>query len=915
MGKKDKEKNHLSNKAHSNDEKNMYEKTSSSEVKNTSGKRRINVGKKTSAGDPPRGKTNTSERNSIRVKADASERKSIRGNADISERKISRRKADVSESKTPRGKADAIEGKRPNVKTNATEEKSSRRKTETSEGRSSRGKTVSSERKSSRGKTVSSEGSSSRGKTVSSERKGARGTANTGKGKRTTRMTHASRGNRSNGKTSTGKGKQPIDRTTKRNNTKADTPRMIEGAPRMMEGSPRMIEGILAANERGFGFVERENEEKGVYISADNMNGAIHSDTVLAEIINGGDELGRIEGRVVKIIEQGVTTIVGTLKRVEDEYFAIPDNKKFCFVVEVPKEDLNDAREGQKVLVEITDRFGFQNSEISDLIGNYSDDSVWSTFPLGKVIEVIGFIGDPGVDVLAIIKSHGFSTEFPKKVMKEADAINDIVSEKDIKGRRDLRGQRLITIDGADSKDLDDAVSIEPLVEGGYRLGVHIADVSAYVKEGSALDKEARERGTSLYFVDRVLPMLPQKLSNGICSLHPNVNRLALSVLIDIDANGRVKDFEMFESVIKTTERMTYENVHKILEQDDKELKARYAHIAGDLELMAELTEKLWRNRLSRGTIDFSFSEAKILLDEAGKPIEIKVEELTIANKIIEEFMIACNEAVAERMYWADTAFIFRTHGKPDPEKIMAFKIFAGNLGFTLKTKDGGVNPKELQAVVLEAKGSKYEKVINTVMLRSMAKAKYTRANIGHYGLSSEHYCHFTSPIRRYPDLMIHRLIKLAVSGRLSGSTEKMYERVMPGICGHCSDRERAADEAERETENLKKVEYMKQFEGKKFEGVISNVTPFGMFVELDNTVEGLVRFSDMHDDYYEFIEDNYCLVGEKTGKTYRIGDIVKVFLARANVEARQIDFALLNKPGFAKRKHSRAAVYDDFDF
>ena len=827
-----------------------------------------------------------------------------------------------------------------------------------------------------------------------------------------------------------------------------------------------MVKGRLLGNERGFGFVEPASGGDDVYISADNMGGALNSDEVLVTIIDDTCEYGRWEGRVVRILRENVKTVVGTLDEYRGSYFVKPDNKKLGCIIGVLEKDLHGARKGQKVMVEIEDRFGYRgygansfndrdggsggyggsvgrdggsggyggsrgsyggsggyggsrgngggrggngsgarggasgkdggrggngrgdrsgnsgsnggygggrggngsgnrgsnSGSNSGSYGGYSGArggaSGKDVSPSGKIIEVIGYTGDPGVDVLSIIRECGFSTEFPDKVLQESEAIDENVSESNLQGRRDLRGQRLITIDGADSKDLDDAVSIEPLANGGYRLGVHIADVSAYVKEGSELDREAFDRGTSLYFVDRVLPMLPQKLSNGICSLHPNVDRLALSVVMDIDGDGAVLDHEIFESVIRTVERMTYDSVYMILEEGDAELKARYSHIVGDLELMAELTKKLRRRRLTRGAIDFSFNEALIKLDEDGKPIDISVQKLTLANRIIEEFMIVCNETVAERMFWADAPFIYRTHDKPDPEKIMAFKIFAGNLGYKLKTMGGGgrmgatgsnsgsgggsgsgsgggsgvggyggsgsssgngsgsgrgggsdsdsdrgcrgnsrgVRPKELQAVVDAARDSKYEKVINTVLLRSMAKAKYTRENIGHFGLSSDYYCHFTSPIRRYPDLMIHRLIKLALNNQLGPDVAERYERILPGICIQCSNRERAADEAERQTEDLKKVEYMEQFVGDVFEGVISNVTSFGMFVELANTVEGLIRMADMYDDYYEFHEKQYCLIGERSKKTFRIGDVVKVVLVFANVNARQIDFGLIRK-------------------
>jgi len=582
----------------------------------------------------------------------------------------------------------------------------------------------------------------------------------------------------------------------------------------------------------------------------------------------------KAEGEVVRILKRANKTVVGTFESSRYFGFVVPDDTRISGDIFIPKDEFNNAKSGYKVVAEIVKwPEKRRNAE-------------------GRIIEVIGDKDDPGNDIVSIIKAYELKEEFPEEVIRQAEAIPDVVSEDMIKGRRDLRNLRMVTIDGEDAKDLDDAVSIEVLPNGNYRLGVHIADVSYYVTENSPLDKEALKRGTSVYLVDRVIPMLPKKLSNGICSLNPKVDRLAFTVMMDIDRKGKVIDHEIFESVINIDERMTYTNVYKILVEKDEELIKRYEYLVDDFQKMQELALILRQRRFERGAIDFDFEEAKIILDEKGKPVDIKRYEITIANKIIEEFMLVCNETVAEHFFWANVPFVYRIHEDPDPEKIESLAEFVHNLGYTLK----GINkihPKALQQLLEKIKGKNEERIISTVMLRSLQKARYSSNNAGHFGLAAKYYSHFTSPIRRYPDLIIHRIMKDYLKGRMDEQREEYLERNLPEIAKQCSERERAADEAERETEDLKKVEYMKQHEGEIFTGIISGVTSFGMFVELENTIEGLVRLSSMDDDYYVFNEKMYCLMGERTRKIYRIGDEVRVQVARADVPTRQIDFVL----------------------
>jgi ribonuclease R len=566
--------------------------------------------------------------------------------------------------------------------------------------------------------------------------------------------------------------------------------------------------------------------------------------------------------------------VVGTFENSRYFGFVVPDEKKICGDVFIPKDEFNNAKSGQKVIAEIVKwPEKRRNAE-------------------GKVVEIIGDKDKPGTDILSIIKSHNLPEQFPEDVLRNAESISDTVTEDMLKGRRDLRNLRMVTIDGEDAKDLDDAVSIQRLPDGNYRLGVHIADVSYYVTENSPLDREALRRGTSVYLVDRVIPMLPKKLSNGICSLNPNVDRLAFTVMMDIDNRGKVKNHEIYESVININERMTYNNVRKILDEKDEELCKRYDYLIDDFRTMEELALILRKKRFARGAIDFDFDEAKIILDENGKPIEIRKYEYSIANRIIEEFMLVCNETVAEHFYWANAPFVYRIHEDPDSEKIQSFSEFLHKLGYHFKGA-GNVHPRALQDLLEKVKGTKEERIISTVMLRSLQKARYSHESFGHFGLAAKFYCHFTSPIRRYPDLIIHRIMKEYLKNKVDEAREEELNEKLPVIAKSCSERERAAEEAERETEDLKKVEFMKDKEGQVFEGIISGVTSFGMFVEMDNTIEGLVRMSSLEDDYYIFDDVRYCLIGERTRKIYRIGDSVTVQLAKADIASRQIDFIL----------------------
>lgn len=644
------------------------------------------------------------------------------------------------------------------------------------------------------------------------------------------------------------------------------------GIPEKMD----LIVGRLQCHQKGFGFViPRDEMYEDIYIPADGINEAMHNDRVIAKIVRGKSEGHRTEGEIIRILERANKKVVGTFEKSRYFGFVVPDDSRILYDIYIPQEESMGAREGDKVVAEIT---------------------LWPERrrnPEGRIVEVLGHKSDTGIDVLSIIRSHDIPEEFPPEVLREAEAVPDRIGEGDLKNRVDLRDMRIVTIDGSDAKDLDDAVSIKKLPNGNYRLGVHIADVSHYVRENSALDKEAYKRGTSVYFLDRVIPMLPQGLSNGICSLNPRVDRLAMTVFMEIDTNGKVVGYEILESVIRTSERMTYTDVSDILEKSDRELMERYDYLVEDFRLMEELCIILNSKRMVRGSIDFEFGETKVILDEEGRPVDIVKLERRIADRIIEEFMLVCNETVAEHMYWLGTPFVYRVHEEPDNEKIEEFNEFIYNFGYSIKGIKK-VHPKALQRLIAKVRGKKEEKVINTLLLRSLKRARYYHENLGHYGLAAEYYCHFTSPIRRYPDLVIHRIIKEALKGELKGSRAEYLKEFVAKAALQSSERERAADEAEREVEDLKKVEYMADRVGEEFEGIISGVTAFGIFVELENGIEGMVRVSYMTDDFYHFDEKKYMLVGERTRKTFRIGDTVRIKVLKADLVDKKLDFMLV---------------------
>ncbi|MCX7884604.1 MAG: ribonuclease R [Caloramator sp.] len=644
------------------------------------------------------------------------------------------------------------------------------------------------------------------------------------------------------------------------------------GVPEKMN----LVVGKLQGNPKGFGFLIPDDVRiEDIYVSGENMNGAMNNDRVIVKILKERTANKRVEGEVIRILKRANNKVVGTFEKSQNFGFVVPDDKRIYQDIFIPKAAMNGAKTGHKVVVEVTKWPEKRRN------------------PEGKIIEILGNKDKPGVDILSIIKKYNLPEEFPDEVEEYAKGISEEIPEKEINKRRDLRNLKIVTIDGEDAKDLDDAVSIEKLPNGKYRLGVHIADVTYYVKEKSPLDKEAFERATSVYLVDRVIPMLPKKLSNGLCSLNPKVDRLTLSCMMTIDSTGKVVEHEIFESIIKTSERMTYTDVTKILKYKDEETIKRYEYLYEDFRNMEELCKILYNKRMQRGALDFDFEECKIILDEKGKPVEIKPYEREIANRIIEEFMIVCNETVAEYMYWAGIPFIYRIHENPDEEKIRVFSEFIYNLGYYLKPV-ADMHPKVLQEVLNAAKDKPEQVIIDTLLLRSLKQARYAPECSGHFGLASRYYCHFTSPIRRYPDLAIHRIIKDFINGKIDEKKIKKYTKFVEKASKQSSDMERVAQEAERETDDLKKVEYMSERIGEVYDGVISSVTSFGMFVELPNTIEGLVHISNMDDDYYIYDEKHYTLIGEKFKKVYRLGDKVKVKVVKTDIDSRTIDFTLV---------------------
>lgn len=634
--------------------------------------------------------------------------------------------------------------------------------------------------------------------------------------------------------------------------------------------------GILQGHERGFGFVlSGDRDKEDLFIPADAMAGAMNGDKVIANIEKAAQPNSRAEGSIIKILERANEFIVGTFEESRDFAFVIPDNRKIYNDVFIAREDFAGAKNKQKVVVRI--------SKWPEARKN----------PEGKVIEILGYMGDKGTDILSVIRNFNLPEEFPKKVRNLASEISLSISPQELEGRTDLRDLKTFTIDGADAKDLDDAISMEKLDNGNYQLGVHIADVSHYVKEHSILDKEAQKRGNSVYLIDRVIPMLPKELSNGICSLNPNQDRLTLSVLMEINKTGKVVKHQILESVINSKARLIYDDVSDFLEDKDSVATEKVQGLEEALSLMEELMKILYKKREARGSIDFNFPESRIILDEeTGRPLEIIKEDRRASNRMIEEFMLVTNETVAEEFYWTEVPFLYRIHEDPDQEKLMAFAKFIHNFGYGLKGQE--IHPKELQLLTKEIAGKKEEMVISTLLLRSLKKAKYSAQAGSHFGLASQYYSHFTAPIRRYSDLVIHRIIKEYLRGRLTAKKQQALEAILPDIAEHTSFTERRAEEAEREVDNMKKAQYMSERIGEVYPGIISSLTNFGIFVQLENTIEGLVHFNDMSDDYYHFDEDNYIVRGERSKKLYSLGDSVKVEVIAADPTRRSIDFKFL---------------------
>ena len=631
--------------------------------------------------------------------------------------------------------------------------------------------------------------------------------------------------------------------------------------------------GVFTSHPKGFGFVTIEGMDEDIFIPAEQVNGAMHMDTVQLVIspTTGGK---RREGTITKILSHGMNEVVGTYEDNKTFGFVVPDNPKIAKDIFIPKERSMGAVTGHKVIVAITD---------------YGKDG---KKPEGKVTEIIGHINDPGVDIMSLVKAYNIPVEFSPKIMRQVENVSNEVSEADMAGRLDLRDWQMVTIDGEDAKDLDDAVSLTK--EGDlYRLGVHIADVSNYVQEHSALDVEAEDRGTSVYLVDRVIPMLPHKLSNGICSLNAGENRLALSCIMMIDEKGKVVDHKIAETVIKVDRRMSYTSVKKILADQDKAERAEYKELVPMFEMMEHVAAILRKKRMKRGSIDFDFPETKIILDKSGRPVDIKPYERNVATRMIEDFMLIANETVAQDYFWQEVPFVYRTHENPDEEKIKKLSTFINNFGYTLHIGSDEVHPKELQKLLSKIEGTEEEPLISRLTLRSMKQAKYTTECTGHFGLATNYYCHFTSPIRRYPDLQIHRIIKDCLRGRMNAKKAEHYEKILPEVAKHASEMERRADEAERETDKLKKVQYMKERLGQEFTGVISGVTSWGFYVELPNTIEGLVHVTALEGDYFQFSEETYELIGEHTNIHYKLGQTVTVIAVDVDEVMRTIDFKL----------------------
>lgn len=637
-----------------------------------------------------------------------------------------------------------------------------------------------------------------------------------------------------------------------------------------------IIRGELTKHRKGFGFVISEDIDEDIFISASSMNGAMDGDEVEVDLIP--DYLWREspEGIITRVLKRNTLEVAGTFERSKKFGFVIPESRKFKEDIFVRKKDFSGARRGDKVVVSIT---------------RYPDKYNSAE---GRITEIISRFGQPGGDIKAIARSYDMRETFPSRVSAEAKAMKKRgIRKEDLEGRRDLRGKKIFTIDGADSKDFDDAVSIERLKNGNYMLGVHIADVAHYVKEGGPLDKEALKRGTSVYLLDQVIPMLPKALSNDICSLNPREDRLTLSVDMEVTPQGVVVNHDIYESVINSCERLVYDNISDLLEKGDEKMAKRYENIKEELFMMKELAAVLSQKRRERGSLDFDLDESYISLDERGVPVSVEIAQRRTANKLIEEFMLLANETVAEHFYWMEIPFVYRVHEKPENEKIDSLKVFLQSFGIILKGSSDGIHPKAISSILEQVKGKSNENVVSSVTLRSMQKAFYSTACQGHFGLALKYYCHFTSPIRRYPDLIIHRIIKWSLKGGAVSKGAKYFAKAAENAAELSSAAERKAIEAEREVEKLKKAEYMTYHIGEEFDGIISGVTNFGLYVQLENTIEGLVKIESLYDDYYDYNQDKYALMGRRKNKVYKLGDKVRIFVKDVNMDRSEIDFLL----------------------
>ncbi len=636
--------------------------------------------------------------------------------------------------------------------------------------------------------------------------------------------------------------------------------------------------GTYRKNQKGFGFVKLEGQEEEIYISKENSYNALNGDTVAIKIISEKEADKKAEGKIVKIVRHEKDTVVGTFQKNRNFGFVVPDDKNFGTDIFISKSHWGKARNNHKVLVKII---------------KYPEKGKNAE---GEIIEILGGVNEAGVDMLSLIRQYELPYKFPEEVVSEAKAFGNKINEKNLEGRRDLRQDIIFTIDGEDAKDLDDAIHVEKLTNGNYRLDVHIADVSNYVREKTELDKEAYLRGTSIYMLGRVIPMLPRELSNGICSLNAGEDRFTLSCSMEITPKAKVVSSDIYKAVIRVTERMSYTDVQKILDRSDEKILKRYEKYISHFDLMAELANILKDKRRENGYLNLDIPESKIILDENGYAIDVKKYETYFANEIIEQFMLIANETVAERFYWLQAPFIYRNHEAPDLDKVKDLNKTLYNFGYKIKiSKEEIIYPNEFAKILDEVKGKEEEKVVSNIILRTLRVAKYEAENKGHFGIASKYYCHFTSPIRRYPDLFIHRIISkyLETNYMVNDFWVKKYEKRAEKRAENCSERERVATKVEREAEDIKKAEFMENKIGEEYEGIVSSVTNFGIFVELDNTVEGLIRYEKLGNEYFIYNEETRQAIGENSGKVYKIGDKVKIRVAYANKLMRQIDFEI----------------------